>query len=146
MKYKFYDTKSQDFSRKLAVESNIRRTSLVNQFSRRLSKSIEDLKINATFKCNSESSDHKKCEHVGFKMHQDPLVVGKLFKAIGVRANWMGGRIFLVLERGGKRIEQIDLFGRFDFSFCQTDIILTEKDKIVSKAKIGDSYFLCNEQ
>ena len=78
-------------------------------------------------------------------MHDDGLKVNKLFQRIGIKASWVHARIYLALVRDGETIERLDLFGKFDHSYCQTDIILTQKDEIVNEAKPGDEYFLCYE-
>jgi len=79
------------------------------------------------------------------KLHSSPLVVKETIHQITVSSQWVNdryGRILLILERDGEKIASQDLFGNFDYSFNQTDTVLTSESDIVKQAQPGDHYFL----
>lgn len=76
-------------------------------------------------------------------MHESPLIIKRSFNFIGVSAKWVEGRIYLLLKRNGQQIAHKDLFGKFDRSYCQTDVLLNESETVVSQAQIGDELYIC---
>jgi predicted DNA-binding protein (MmcQ/YjbR family) len=94
----------------------------------------ESKNVNFRLKHSVEVTDISVTLNFKFNHDNNPLVVKNPFDKIVVKANWMNESMWIDLRRDGKLVCSQDLFGFFDKSFNQTDIVLTKESPIVRDA------------